>query len=86
MVRYRGIGYADEPAKRRAQAVFSRHGIEMYGLTAILVCETAYTILRCQDTVAHKIRGVVTTATLGEQYLDRLRKADINLEVYMMDK
>lgn len=86
MVSYRAIGYADEPAKRKATAIFKSSGMEMYALTALLMVEAGMTILKEKDTDAHKMRGVVTNALLGEQYIDRLRKAGIEIDVQMTDK
>jgi short subunit dehydrogenase-like uncharacterized protein len=58
----------------------------MYELTGVCSAEAAFTIARSQ-THAHELGGgVLTPATLGAPYLERLQKAGLKLEVHMMDQ
>lgn len=53
----------------------------MYGFTGVLVAEAAITLSR-DKTFAHELGGgVVTPATLGAPYLERLQKAGFITEV-----
>ena len=58
----------------------------MYVCTAIMLVEAAMVILKDQSTEAHKIKGIVTPATLGQAYVDRLRNAGVQLQVDMVDR
>lgn len=56
----------------------------MYYLTGMLLAEAAITIARDQ-TPAHKMGGgVLTPATLGEPYFERVRKGGLYTEIRMM--
>jgi short subunit dehydrogenase-like uncharacterized protein len=56
----------------------------MYHLTGILLAEAALSIVR-DITPAHEIGGgILTPATLGAPYLERLKKAGVKMEVRTM--
>lgn len=56
----------------------------MYDLTGVFLAEAAVTLAR-DKTKAHEIGGgVLTPATLGSAYLDRLNKAGLKTEVKML--
>ena len=53
----------------------------MYQLTGVCLAEAAITIAR-EKTQAHELGGgVLTPATLGAPYLERLQKAGLKTEV-----
>ncbi|KXT01389.1 hypothetical protein AC578_6623 [Pseudocercospora eumusae] len=80
---WRAIANADvsDPADpKRAFGRFRWNG-SMYGFTGVLVAEAAITLSR-DKTFAHELGGgVVTPATLGAPYLERLQKAGFITEV-----
>ena len=56
----------------------------MYHLTGICLAESAL-ILSREKTHANDLGGgILTPATLGQAYLDRLQKAGLNVEMNMM--
>ena len=56
----------------------------MYRLTGVFLAEAAITIVRSKA-FAHELGGgVLTPATLGAPYLERLQKAGLKVEVRMM--
>jgi len=56
----------------------------MYHLTGVTSAEAALTILR-DKTLAHELGGgLLTPATLGTKYLERLQKAGLKTEIKMM--
>lgn len=56
----------------------------MYKLTGICLAESALIISR-EKTFAHELGGgMLTPATLGEKYLERLQKAGLEAEFRMM--
>jgi short subunit dehydrogenase-like uncharacterized protein len=56
----------------------------MYYLTGMLLAEAAITIAR-EQTPAHKMGGgLLTPATLGEAYFERVRKGGLFTEIRMM--
>ena len=61
-----------------------RYDGSMYYLTGMLLAEAAITIAR-EETPAHKMGGgLLTPATLGEGYLERVRKGGLFTEIRMM--
>lgn len=53
----------------------------MYHLTGVCLAEAAITIVR-DKTLAHELGGgVLTPATLGASYIERLQKAGLKTEV-----
>jgi len=56
----------------------------MYELTGICLAEAAVTIAR-DNTLAHQFGGgMLTPATLGGPYLERMKKAGLKMEVNTM--
>jgi len=56
----------------------------MYELTGVCLAEAAVTIAR-DNTLAHRVGGgMLTPATLGAPYLERLQKAGLKVEVRTM--
>jgi short subunit dehydrogenase-like uncharacterized protein len=82
---YKAIAKADCEPEKRAVATFEYTGGGYY-LTGILVTEAAMTILKGNEMPAAKMGGgLLTTATLGEEYVERVRKAGVKIEVAMME-
>jgi short subunit dehydrogenase-like uncharacterized protein len=80
---YKAIATADCEPKKRAVATFDYRGGGYY-MTGILVAEAAMQILRGGDNLAKRLGGMVTPATLEMEYVERLKKTGIKLEVGMM--
>ncbi|KAK3676143.1 hypothetical protein LTR78_003893 [Recurvomyces mirabilis] len=85
-VEWRAIAHADVQDSndpKRAEARMRWQG-SMYLLTGVCLAEAAVTIAR-NKTMAHELGGgVLTPATLGAPYLERLQKAGVELEVKML--
>ena len=82
-IEYRAIAIADNKESQRAFARFRYDG-SAYDLSGLLMVEAAITILR-DSTPAHKMGGgVLTPATLGQAYIDRLRKARVVFDAYIL--
>ncbi|KAK5174520.1 uncharacterized protein LTR77_001600 [Saxophila tyrrhenica] len=65
---------------KRAQAQMKWSG-SLYHFTGVCLAESAYIIAR-EKTLAHSIGGgMMTPATLGAAYLDRLQKAGLELDI-----
>ncbi|KAF2836745.1 saccharopine dehydrogenase [Patellaria atrata CBS 101060] len=84
-VRWRAIGHPSLPSSsansNRAIASFS-YDSGIYWLTGLLMAEAAMVILRGQRTLANELGGgLLTPVTLGEQYVDRIRRAGVIVEV-----
>ncbi|KJY00046.1 saccharopine dehydrogenase like protein [Zymoseptoria brevis] len=68
---------------KRASGTMAYHG-SMYALTAATLSEAAITLAR-DKTFAHELGGgVLTPATLGAPYMERLQKAGLKTEVKTM--
>ncbi|KAF2144061.1 uncharacterized protein K452DRAFT_306694 [Aplosporella prunicola CBS 121167] len=81
---YKSVGIADTPKAERAAGTIKFNG-SMYYLTGLALAEAAMVILRGGETDAKKLGGgILTPATLGDEYLERLRKAGVTVEVNMM--
>jgi len=81
---YKCIATADSSAKKRAMSTFDYSGSGYY-MTGILVAEAAMTVLRGEENLAKKLGGMVTPACLEMEYVERLKKAGINIDVGMME-
>lgn len=56
----------------------------MYHLTGVCLAESAIILAR-EETLAHRIGGgMMTPATLGASYVERLQKAGLKTDVKMM--
>ena len=82
---YRAVAVADQPKTNPAQAI-SRFRYEggMYYLTAILLVEGAMAILEDPSLIDRYGGGFLTPATLGQPYIDRMRKGGITFETSMI--
>jgi len=83
---WRAIAHADIPDSSTSKRAFCRMRWEgsMYHLTGVTSAEAALTILR-DKTLAHELGGgMLTPATLGTKYLERLQKAGLKTEIKMM--
>lgn len=81
---WRAIANADVSDPQDPKRAFGqiRWQGSMYHLTGVLLAEAAITISRNNNTAAHGIGGgVLTPATLGGAYLERLQKAGLKTEV-----
>lgn len=85
-VEYRAIATVDnkDPSDpKRVMGKFAWEG-SMYHLTGVFAAEAAITILR-DDTEARKMGGgLLTPATLGVAYIERLRKAGVKMDAMVM--
>lgn len=85
-VEWRALGLPDSQSSQKAFASLRFTG-SAYRLTGITLSEGAGTILYGENTMAHQIGGgVLTPATLGQQYLDRLEKAGLKLDLKMLNE
>ncbi|KAF2804023.1 uncharacterized protein BDZ99DRAFT_426225 [Mytilinidion resinicola] len=80
---YRAIGVADSKGKERAVAEWEVH-TGAYAVTGLTLAEAAMVILKgdLASTEAGKMGGgLLTPATLGDQYVERLKAAGVRFEV-----
>lgn len=85
-VEWRAVAHADTTDPNDPKRAFGRMRFEgsMYHLTGICLAEAAMTITR-DKTLAHDIGGgIMTPATLGAPYLERLQKAGLKTEIRTM--
>jgi short subunit dehydrogenase-like uncharacterized protein len=81
---YRGVAEADTSTTQPKPKVFVRMRYEgdAYVFTAIALAEAARILLWQQDTWAHKFGGgVLTPATLGDNYVSQLRTSGVTIDV-----
>jgi len=79
---YHAVATADQsdPSPIRVFGTLTFEG-SMYVLTGLLVSEAAMVILREEEKVKKTSRcGIVTPATLGQDYIDRLSNVGVNIE------
>lgn len=82
VLEYRAIGTAeqDTPHPKKAMARLRYEGA-VYYFTGLLLAEAAMAILRDEDEIIKKFGGgVLTPATLGQPYIDRLCDAGVIIE------
>lgn len=88
ILEYRAVATADTKAGeplRYAKARL-RHEGGMYYLTGMFLAEAAFVILRGGDCEAKKMGGgVLTPATLGVEFVERLNKGGCRIETSMLD-
>ncbi|KAL0259778.1 hypothetical protein SLS55_005518 [Diplodia seriata] len=78
---HKAIGTADSSRGERAIAEFRFNG-GMYYFTGLAMAEAAMVILRGGETEAKKLGGgILTPATLGDEYVERLKKANTEISV-----
>ena len=82
---FRAIATADQgcPHPRRAFARFRWDG-SIYYFTGICLAEAAMVILNDDDLVQRLDGGILTPATLGQAFIDRMIRAGIKFEVEML--
>ncbi|KAI9801085.1 MAG: hypothetical protein M1833_002953 [Piccolia ochrophora] len=87
-IEYRAIAVADEDVSSPTRA-FGRLRYEgsIYYMTGVFAAEAAIVILRSQEEIlAKKLGGgVLTPATLGQPYVDRLEQAGVRIETKLLD-
>lgn len=94
-IEYRALATADHPSSssappHHARATFAYNG-GLYYLTGIFLAEAAVVILRGKTEGKGRIMaralggGVLTPATLGESYIERLRTAGVRFETELID-
>ena len=78
------IGTADSPNGERAIATFKIKG-SLYYFTGLAMAEAAMVILRSENYEAKKSGGgFMTPATLGDEYVERLEKVNVEVNVRML--
>ncbi|KAF1990987.1 hypothetical protein K402DRAFT_389188 [Aulographum hederae CBS 113979] len=82
-IHYKAIAKTDSEPVRRAEATLKYHG-GMYYLTGVLIAEAAMVILRGKSPAHELGGGVLTPATLGEEFVERLDKVGVNTSVRML--
>jgi short subunit dehydrogenase-like uncharacterized protein len=85
LLEYRAVAIADQniPQPQRAFSRFRWEG-GIYYLTGVLVAEAAMVILH-HDTLAKELGGgLLTPATLGQPFIDRLRDAGVIFETELI--
>ena len=82
---YRAIAMADHPGPnpRRAFARFRWDG-SLYYFTGVCLAEAAMVILSNDELVQRLDGGILTPATLGQTFVDRMIKAGMQFEVEMI--
>lgn len=86
IIEYRAIGTAEQDTlhPKKAMARF-RHEGGIYYLTGLLLAEAAMVILRNEDEIIKKHGGgLLTPATLGQPYIDRLCDAGVIIEAFAL--
>ncbi|EYE96500.1 uncharacterized protein EURHEDRAFT_411008 [Aspergillus ruber CBS 135680] len=86
-VEYRAIATADQdvPSPQRVFGKLTYDG-SMYFFTGLLMAEAAMTILDNEEKVKKVSRGgIVTSATLGQEFVDRLEKVGCRIETQVFD-
>lgn len=87
MVEYRAVAIpdVDTPKPKRALGRLIYNG-DMYTLTAVFLAEAAMVILYHEAKIKKVSRGgMVTPATLGQEFVDRLDKVGCHIETRLVD-
>ncbi|KAJ5356861.1 Saccharopine dehydrogenase / Homospermidine synthase [Penicillium concentricum] len=80
LLEYHAIATADSPSAQRVFGKITYHG-GMYPFTGLLLAEAAMVILNEEEKIKKVSRGgIVTPATLGQEYVDRLEKVGCKIE------
>lgn len=80
LLEYHAIATADSASPQRVFGKLTYHG-GMYPFTGLLLAEAAMVILNEEEKIKKVSRGgIVTPATLGQDYVDRLEKVGCKIE------
>ncbi|KAH7018796.1 Saccharopine dehydrogenase-domain-containing protein [Ilyonectria destructans] len=81
---FRAVGVADSPNHERVVATLKVKG-SLYSFTGLAITEAAMVILRGGETEAKKLGGgILTPATLGDEYVERLRAVGVEFDVKIL--
>ncbi|KAH8652028.1 Saccharopine dehydrogenase-domain-containing protein [Ilyonectria robusta] len=81
---FRAVGVADSPNHERVVATLKVKG-SLYSFTGLAIAEAAMVILRGGETEAKKLGGgILTPATLGDEYVERLRAVGVEFDVKIL--
>ncbi|KAK7538551.1 Saccharopine dehydrogenase-domain-containing protein [Phyllosticta citribraziliensis] len=82
---YKAVGIADTAKQERALGQLVFKGSQYY-FTGLAIAEAALVILRGQqNTEAKKLGGgILTPATLGDEYVERLRDSNVKIDVKLI--
>lgn len=83
VLNYKAIGVADDGSARRSFATYRFDG-SIYIMSGITLIEAALALSRDGTSLARRLGGMVTPATLGIEYVQRLQKAGIKLDWGML--
>jgi short subunit dehydrogenase-like uncharacterized protein len=82
---FSGIGYPDNPTHSPRAFVKAHFKGSMYEMTALIMVQAAITLMK-DDVVAKKLGGgVLTPATLGQPFVDRLNEAGLTIESKILE-
>jgi short subunit dehydrogenase-like uncharacterized protein len=83
-VTFKSIAVSESDQSKQAVCTMAFKG-DAYFLTGVLMAEAAMVLARPdadEENWAQKLRGgILTPATLGDQYVERLQKAGLNIDV-----
>ena len=82
---YKAMAKIEGDESKRAVATLRYDGPGYY-FTGLLVVEAALVLLKGGETLATKLGGLVTPATLEQGYVERLQKAGVKIDVQILDK
>ncbi|KAG8627396.1 hypothetical protein KVT40_004879 [Elsinoe batatas] len=82
-IEYRAIAEADSPDPSDPKRVFGRFAFEgsAYHMTGVFLAQAAISLLRDESLAKELGGGVLTPATLGAGYIERLQKVGFKLEL-----
>lgn len=84
-VEYRAIATPDQASPKRVFGKLKYEG-NMYAFTGMLLAEAVLVILQNEEKVKKVSRcGIVTPATLGQEFVDRLAGAGCSIETQVFD-
>lgn len=82
---YRAIATPDQNTSKRVFGKLKFQG-SMYHVTGVLMAEAAMVILEHEEKVKKVSRcGIVTSAVLGQDFLDRLEKVGCSVETQVLE-
>lgn len=83
-VKFRTIATADSDPEHKVVADLLYNGSPYY-LTGVLVVQAALCLLAGGDTLAMRLKGMVTPATWGADLIDRIKEAGVQLDVAIVE-